>query len=190
MLSNKQNFSSASTIFFQPEHASLQALARSAQRAAEKLTELNVAAVKALAAESRDAAQQYLLADSPQALLTLTMMQAQANVAKAHSYGRHLRDIVFSMRGDELTEMKIAAQKLSGLADRAEKKLSFVASPALTLSGSAQPALELASGRPLSSLNLARFDVTDVTYVTEFTDISEAAAPILPPAGVPDPRND
>jgi phasin family protein len=134
MLSNKQNFWSASNIFFQSEPASLQALARNAQRTAEKLTELNVAAAKALAAESRVVAQQCLLTDSPQALLTLALTQAQANVAKAHSYGRHLRNIVFGIRSDEFAEMKSAAQKISVPADHAAKKLHAVVTPALTLS--------------------------------------------------------
>ena len=194
MLSN--HFSSASHVFFQSQHANLQALTRNAQRAAEKLTELNLAAAKALAAESRAAARQYLLVDSPQALLTLTLTQAQANVAKAHSYGRHLRDIVFSMRGDELAEMKIAAHKLSVLAEQAEKKLHVALAPALTLSDSAHPAPALASlpapGLAVSSLKLAKLnvnDVSDVTDVTDFTEITEAGAASGSQADAPGPRN-
>jgi phasin family protein len=187
MLSNKQNTLSASNVFFQSRHASLQALAGNTQRAAERLTELNVAAAKALATESRAAIQQCLLADGPQALLTLALTQAQANVAKAHSYARHVRDIVFSIRGDEPAEMKIAAHKLSVLADQAAKKLPAVATPALTLSDSAN----MAAGRALPGPKLAKFEVTDVTEFTEISDLGDpiagAASPSL--ADVPGPRN-
>ncbi len=172
MLSNKKNLSSVSNIFFQSRHASLPAWSRNVQHAAEKLTELNVASVRALTAESIDVARQGLLADSPQALLALALTQAQANVAKAHSYGRHLRAIVFGIGGGELAEMKIASQKLSMLLEKAEKKLPGVASAALTLSDS----VNMAPGSDLSRLKLATFDVADVTDVTDFTEIVDPTA--------------
>jgi hypothetical protein len=172
MLSNKEIFSSASNIFFPSRPASLSTWSRTAQRAAKELTELNTAAALALAAESRAAFGLYLLADSPQALLALASTQARANVAKARSYARHVSAIAFGIGGGEPAAMKIASGKLSIPADRAEKKLPAVASPALTLSDSAI----LAPGSDVSRWKLAAFDVADVTDVTDLAEIGDPIA--------------
>jgi phasin family protein len=175
MLSNKKNCSSASVIFFQSLHPNWSDWARSALRAAEKMTELNVAAANALAAESRAAWRQCLLADSPPALMALALTQAQAGVAKARSYARHWRGIVFSIGGDELAAMKNASRKWSMSPQSAEKKLPAVAGAALTLSD----CVDMATGGEVSGVKLASVDVadaTDVTDCTDFTEISNRAA--------------
>jgi hypothetical protein len=178
MLSNKKNYSSASAIFFQSLHTNWSDWTRSAQRAAEKMTELNVAAANALAAESRAALRQCLLADSPPALmvLALTQAQAQAGVAKAQSYARHWRDIVFSIGGDELAATKIASWEWSMSPQPAEKKLPAVASAALTLSDSVGMAPGSDLLREVSRVKLAGVDVAEATDVTNFTEISNRAA--------------
>lgn len=172
MLSNKKNYASASTIFFQ----SLPAWSQGVQRAAEKMAELNVAAANALAAESRAALRQCLLADSPPALMALALMQAQAGVAKAQSYARHWRAIVFSIGGDDPAAMKSASQKWSTLPQPAEKKLPAVAGAALTLSDSVGMAPGSDLLREVSRVKLASFDVADVTDVADFTEIGDPAA--------------
>ncbi len=177
MLSNKKNFSSANNIFFQSLYTSVPAWLRNAQHAAKKMTELNTAAALAVAAESSDVARQYMLADSPQALLALASTQAQANVAKAQSYARHLSAIVFGIGGGELAGMKIALRKLSILVDTEEKKLPAVASPAFTLSDSAN----MGPCSDVSRLKQATFDVADVTDVTNFTDFTGIGDPIAGP---------
>ena len=104
--------------------------------------------------------------------------------------------------------MKIAAHKLSVLADQAGKKLHGASTPALTLSDSADPASVLAPlsapefvpGRAVSGLRLSKSDVTDVidavdvddaddvTDVTDVTDISDvgdtAAGTATLPSGI------
>ncbi len=172
MLSNKKNYSSASTVFFQ----SLPAWSQGVQRAAEKMTELNVAAANALAAESRAALRQCLLADSPPALMALALMQAQAGVAKAQSYARHWRAIVFSIGGDDPAATKSASQKWSTLPEPAEKKLPAVAGAALTLSDSVGMVPDSDVLRAVSRVKLASFDVADVTDVADFTEIGDPAA--------------
>jgi phasin family protein len=179
MSSNTQNISSAGNVFFPSAHAGLAALVHNGQRAAERLTELNVAAAAALTTESLDVAKQYLRAESPQALLLLTLAQAQASVAKSRSYARHVREIMCGI-GGELADMKIAVQKLSLLAERAAKKSPAAAIAALTLSDSEH-----------SASMLAPSDVTEFTEFTEFTDIGDAiaAAATLPSDRVPPGRD-
>jgi hypothetical protein len=175
MLSNKKNCSSASAIFFQSLHTSWSGWMHSAQRAAEKMTELNVAAASALAAESRAALRQCLLADSPPALMAFALTRAQAGVAKAQSYARHWRGIVFRIGGEERAAMKSASREWSMSPQPAEKKLPAVAGAALTLSDS----VGMTTGSDVSRVKLANFDVadaTDVTPVTDFTEISNRAA--------------
>jgi hypothetical protein len=169
MLSNKKNFSSANNIFFQSRHP---AWLQNMEHAIKKITELNTAAALAVAAESSNVARQYMLADSPQALLALASTQAQANLAKAQSYARHLSAIVFGIGGGELAGMKIALRKLSTLVDTAEKKLPAMAGPAFTLSDSAN----MAPGSDVSGFKLGTFDVADMTNFTDFTEIGDPIA--------------
>jgi hypothetical protein len=176
MLSNKKNYSSASAIFFQSLHTNWSDWTRSAQRAAEKMTELNVAAANALAAESRAALRQCLLADSPPALMALALTQAQAGVAKAQSYARHWRGIVFSIGGDELAATKIASREWSMSPQPAEKKLPAVAGAALTLSDSVGMAPGSDLLREVSRVKLAGVDVAEATDVSEVTQIGDRAA--------------
>jgi hypothetical protein len=179
MLSNKKNYSSASIIFFQSLQANLSSWSHGVQRAAEKMTELNVAAANALAAESRAALRQCLLADSPPALMALALTQAQAGVAKARSYARHWRAIVSSIGGDDPAATKSAYGKWSTLPQPAEKKLPAVAGAALTLSdsvGMAPGSDLLTCCAEVPGVPLASFDGADVTDVSEVIQIGDPAA--------------
>ena len=176
MLSNKKNYSSVNAIFFQSLQASLSVWPHGVQRAAEKMTELNVAAANALAAESRAALRQCLLADSPPALMALALTQAQAGVAKARSYARHWRGIVFSIGGDDPAATKIASREWSMSPQPAEKKLPAVAGAAFTLSDSVGMAPGSDLLHEVSRVKLAGVDVAEATDVSEVTQIGDRAA--------------
>lgn len=173
MLLNKKNFSSASNIFFQSRYTSVPAWLCNTQLAVIKMTEINTTAALAVATEFCDVARQYLLADSPQALL-----------AQSQSRARHWRAMVSGSGGDELAEIKTASRQWSIPVEKAEKKLPAVVSPALTLSDCAN----MGPGSDVLRLKLAIFDVADVTDVTDFTEIGDPTAG--PGGSVSGPRHD
>lgn len=169
MFPNKQSFSSGSKVFFEFPYAGLNALMRNVQHAGEKMAELNTCAVRALTLESQQAAQNLLLLDSAQAWVTLVAAQAQANVVKANSYSRHLRNILSVMRDDiaQPTPMKIAPQKLPILADHAKKKWPAAEVVLLARPLVASPVLAVPRLQLLASDVTEASDVIGASAVTE-----------------------
>ena len=93
MLPNIEQYLNSSKAFFESQAIAFQTLASTAMESTEKVTTLNLAAMKASAADAGNVLTQATTARDPQALFALMMSQFQPNAEKAASYARYLGEI-------------------------------------------------------------------------------------------------
>ncbi|SAK94409.1 phasin protein [Caballeronia catudaia] len=86
----------------------------------EKLTELNLRAVKSTLAENQAISGAVLSTNNPLELLALQAKRAQATMEEAHSYWRHVRNIMFS------TQAELAASAETRFRQRQHDAQAFV----------------------------------------------------------------
>jgi len=117
------------------------ALCAKAFESTQKLTELNVAVVKALADESAQTMQQMASIKDPQALVAFVQAQAKPNADKFQAYGRAVYDIL-SSSSDEFS--KAAEAQFAQANQEAAKFIDSVAKNAPAGSEPAVAALKSA----------------------------------------------
>jgi len=117
------------------------ALTTKAFEGMQKLSELNMAAAKAMADESAQTLQKFSTIRDPQALVAFVQSQAKPNTDKAASYGRAVYDIV-STTSDEFT--KAAEAQFAQFNQEAAKMIDGIAKNAPAGSESAVAALKSA----------------------------------------------
>lgn len=100
MFSNTEQYTSASKAFFESQLAVFSALTSIAVEGTEKLVALNMATVKASAADSAAAAKDLLAAKDPQTFFALATAYAKPNAEKAAAYSHHLTDIVSATKAE------------------------------------------------------------------------------------------
>lgn len=93
MLPNIEQYLNSSKAFFESQAIAFQTLASTAMESTEKVTTLNLAAMKASAADAGNMLTQATTARDPQALFALMTSQFQPNAEKAASYARYLGEI-------------------------------------------------------------------------------------------------
>lgn len=94
MFPNVEQYMNSSKAFFESQTAVFKTLANTALESTEKVTTLNLAAMKASAADAGNVLTQATAARDPQALFALLTSQFQPNAEKAASYARYLGEIV------------------------------------------------------------------------------------------------
>lgn len=134
----------------------------------QKLSELNMAAAKALADESAETVRKLSTIRDPQALVAFVQAQAKPNTDKAASYGRAVYDIV-SATTDEFT--KAAEAQFAQFNQEAAKFIDGIAKNAPAGSESAVAALKsavAASSAAIDNINrMAKSTIASVKTQAE-----------------------
>lgn len=119
MVPNVEQYMNSSKAFLESQTVAFKTLAGTALESAEKVSTLNLAAMKASAADVGNVLTQATAARDPQALLALMTSQFQPNAEKAASYARYLGEIfaetqsVFSKAAEaQVAEVSRAAAAL------------------------------------------------------------------------------
>lgn len=100
MFSFQEQFSAATKSNLEAQIALMTAFTNKAFESVEKVIDLNMNVAKASLEESAANVQQLLSAKDPQEFFSLSAAQAQPNVEKALSYGRHLAGIASSTQAE------------------------------------------------------------------------------------------
>ena len=93
MIPNVEQTMNSSKVFLESQTNAFKTLASAALESTEKVTTLNLAAMKASAADASNVLNQATSARDPQALFALMTSQFQPNAEKAASYARYLGEI-------------------------------------------------------------------------------------------------
>jgi phasin family protein len=93
MVPNVEQYMNSSKAFLESQTAAFKTLASTALESSEKVATLNLAAMKASAADAGNVLTQATSARDPQALFALITSQFQPNAEKAASYARYLGEI-------------------------------------------------------------------------------------------------
>jgi phasin family protein len=93
MIPNVEQTMNSSKVFLESQTNAFKTLASTALESTEKVTTLNLAAMKASAADASNVLSQATSARDPQAFLALMTSQFQPNAEKAASYARYLGEI-------------------------------------------------------------------------------------------------
>ena len=93
MVPNVEQYMNSSKAFFESQADAFKTLASTALESTEKVTTLNLAAMKASAADVGNVLTQATTVRDPQALFALMTSQFQPNAEKAASYARYLGEI-------------------------------------------------------------------------------------------------
>lgn len=119
MVPNVEQYMNSSKAFLESQTTAFNTLASTALESAEKVSTLNLAAMKASAADVGSMLTQATSARDPQALFALMTSQFQPNAEKAASYARYLGEIfaetqsVFSRTAEaQIAEVSRAAAAL------------------------------------------------------------------------------
>jgi phasin family protein len=119
MVPNVEQYMNSSKAFLESQTNAFKILASTALESTEKFTTLNLAAMKASAADASNVMTQASASRDPQALFALLTSQFQPNAEKAASYARYLGEIlaetqaVFSRTAEaQLGEVSRAAAAL------------------------------------------------------------------------------
>lgn len=119
MVPNVEQYMNSSKAFLESQTTAFNTLASTALESAEKVSTLNLAAMKASAADVGSMLTQATSARDPQALFALMTSQFQPNAEKAASYARYLGEIfaetqsVFSKTAEaQIAEVSRAAAAL------------------------------------------------------------------------------
>lgn len=94
MVPNVEQYMNSSKAFLESQTNAFKILASTALESTEKFTTLNLAAMKASAADVGNVMTQASASRDPQALLALMTSQVQPNAEKAASYARYLGEIL------------------------------------------------------------------------------------------------
>jgi phasin family protein len=94
MVPNVEQYMNSSKAFLESQANAFKTLASTALESTEKVTTLNLAAMKASAADAGNVLTQATSARDPQALFALITAQFQPNAEKAASYARYLGEIL------------------------------------------------------------------------------------------------
>lgn len=137
MVPNVEQYMNSSKAFLESQTAAFQAMASTALESTEKVATLNLAAIKASAADASNMMNQAATIRDPQALFALMTSQFQPNAEKAASYARYLGEILAETQSvfSKATEAQIAevSRVAAAMVDQAAASAPAGSSDAMAL---------------------------------------------------------